>query len=155
MIRGITFEIPNEPGIFLGNIFKPVEIALFNWKSRGGESYLVKDNQLGEPLFPENEMDGLLLQEVIENDCYYVIFIELIAYPKGKQVRDIETYDDFINSECQLVLLIVDSSFTTIYCKNKEILERLYNNAIVQGFDQVQYITVYESRHLLNIFLRY
>ncbi|WP_108672572.1 DUF2691 family protein [Peribacillus acanthi] len=141
MKRGITFEIPNKPGIFLSDIFKPIEIDIFNWRIRNDETYLMKESQLGEPLFPENEMDGMLLQEVIEKDCYYVIFVELIAYPKGKQVIDIETYEDFINSECQLVLLIVDSSFTTIYCKNKEILDRLYNNAIKRGYDQVQYIT--------------
>jgi ribosomal protein S16 len=72
---------------------------------------------------------------------YYIIFADLKAYPKGKMVSDIGTYEDFLNSDCQLVVLVVDCTYVTIYSKDKEMLEWLYYRAKVNKFENVQYIT--------------
>jgi hypothetical protein len=143
MKRGISFEIPNEYGSFLGEVLKPFEITAFNWRIGGEESYLVDDDKLGELLFPEeiNGMDGVILKEILENTKYYVIFADLKAYPKGENVADSKTFEEFLNSDCQLVLLVVDCVYITIYCKDKEKLESLYYNANIKGFDNIQYIT--------------
>ncbi|MCR8632010.1 DUF2691 family protein [Paenibacillus radicis (ex Xue et al. 2023)] len=143
MKRGICFEIPNEYGSFLGEMLEPFDVTAFNWYIGDEESYFVDDNTLGESLFPEeiNGMDGLLFKGIVENNKYYVIFANLKAYPKDKNVIDIGTYEDFLISDCQLVLLVVDCAYVTIYCKNKDILECLYQNAIRNGYDDVQFIT--------------
>jgi hypothetical protein len=143
MQRGISFQISNGYGSFLGEVLKPFNTTVFNWLIGGEESYFVEDGKLGEPLFPEEliVMDGVLLKGIIENNKYYLIFADLKAYPKGKNVSDIKSYEEFLNSDCQLVLLVVDSCYTTIYCKDKEKLQSLYQNAKIKGFDDVKYIT--------------
>ncbi|MGP4041859.1 DUF2691 family protein [Gracilibacillus sp. D59] len=143
MKRGISFEIPNEYGSILGEVLKPLEVHKYIWRSGGEESYIVEDDELGEPLFTNeiNCMDGLFLKELLEDNEYYLIFVDLKAYSKGKNQEDIETYEDFLNSDCELVLLVVDSIYATIYCKEREQLERLYDNAQIKGFDNLQYIT--------------
>ncbi|WP_407944606.1 DUF2691 family protein [Paenibacillus swuensis] len=40
-----------------------------------------------------------------------------------------------------MVLLVVDSSYVTVYCKDNKILDDLYLNAIDKGFENVEYIT--------------
>jgi len=40
-----------------------------------------------------------------------------------------------------LALLVVDSSYTTIYCKNDELVEGLYSNARNQDYTNIEYIT--------------
>jgi hypothetical protein len=142
MKRGISFEIPNEYGSFLGEILKPFDMTAFNWYIGGEESYFLHDGTLGEPLFPEEVygMDGVLLKGILENNEYYVIFANLKAFPKEKNVIDIDTYEGFFNSDCQFVLLVVDSIYVTIYCKDKDILESLYHNAKINGYDDVQFI---------------
>ncbi|MCZ8517462.1 DUF2691 family protein [Paenibacillus filicis] len=105
MKRGISFVIPNEYGSFLGEILEPFDITAFNWYIGGEESYYVDDGTLGEPLFPGeiNGMDGVLLKGILENNKYYVIFANLKAYPKEKNVIDIQKYEGLLNSDCQLV----------------------------------------------------
>jgi hypothetical protein len=152
--RGISLEIPNEYGNFLGEVLKPIEITEYIWLSGGEESYFVEDDGLGELLFTgeRNWMDGLLIKELLEDNKYYLIFADLKAYTKEKKQEDIETYEDFLNSDCELVLLVVDSVYVTIYCKDSEKLERLYENAKIKGFDNLQYITeINDARTKLSV----
>lgn len=102
----------------------------------------MEDDKLGELLFPEeiNDMDGLILKRFLEDNKYYLIFADIKAYPKGRNPANIETYEEFVNSDCELVLLVVDSVYFTIYCNRKK-LETLYNNAKLNGFEDLQYIT--------------
>jgi hypothetical protein len=143
VLRGISFKIPNKYGTFLADMLKPIDITKFNWRNQNEEAYIVNDGQFDRALFPEveNDMDGSLLEKRIKDNQYYVIFADLKAFPKGEEVNNTETYEDFLNSNCELVLLVVDSVYTTIYCKDKEKLKLLYRNAIECSFEDVLYIT--------------
>ncbi|ENQ3107278.1 DUF2691 family protein [Bacillus cereus] len=142
MRRGIRFEVPNEYGSLLGEVLKPIDITVFSWRIGDGESYMVENDQLGKGLFSEdrNIIDGVELKNLLEGNEYYIIFADLQAYLKG-EFSDIDTYEEFIGSKCQLVLLVVDCSYVTIYCQNKKDLELLYDNARDCGFENVEYIT--------------
>ncbi|WP_314592163.1 DUF2691 family protein [Paenibacillus terrigena] len=142
MIRGISFEIPNEYGCFLREILKPLNMSVFNWYVGGEEAYFVDDGELGESLFPGEiiGLDGVLLKDILEKNAY-VIFANLKAFPKDKNVLDVRTYEEFLHSYCELVLLLIDCSYVAIYCKDKEKLERLFDNAKRNCFEKIQYIT--------------
>ncbi|RJS59192.1 DUF2691 family protein [Bacillus sp. PK3_68] len=140
MKRGITFEIPNEYGSLLGDLLEPIDITTFNWRVGDGESYLVGDDSSEEALFSKDVIKGNELKILIEDNRYYLIFVDLQAYPKG-EVSEVKTYTEFIESKCELVLLVVDSCYGTIYCKNKRKIELLYRNAKERGFVGVEYIT--------------
>lgn len=58
---------------------------------------------------------------------YYIIFADLQAYPKG-EFSHIETYKEFIESHCEHILLVADSCYVTIFCKNKETIEHITKN---------------------------
>lgn len=143
MLRGVSFEIPNKYGTFLADILKPIELSTYNWLNQNEEAYIIKDGHLDEELFPgiEEVIDGNLFENRIKNNQYYVIFADLKAFPKGEKVNNIKTYEEFSNSRCELVLLVVDSGYITIYCKDKEKLNFLYRNAIESSFENVEYIT--------------
>ncbi|MEH6842301.1 DUF2691 family protein [Priestia aryabhattai] len=142
MKRGISFEIPNKCGTFLGDVLKPIDITDFIWRVSNEESYLEVNDKLDEELFPEEKkvMPGTELKNLLENNVYYIIFADLKAYPK-ENISELATYEEFIESDCELVLLVVDSCYTTIYCKDKEKLELLYRNAQAYEFKDVQYVT--------------
>ncbi|KIL35620.1 prophage protein [Cohnella kolymensis] len=143
MIRGITFEIPNRYGKFLGDILKPIEIDEYNWRIGGEESYLIVDGNLGEPMFQEpiDCLEGKILRSIFTENEYYLIFQDLKAFPKGKTTIEVNTYEDYLLSDCQLVLLVVDSSYITIYCKDKSKVDALYINAKDQRYKNLEYIT--------------
>ncbi|OBZ08218.1 DUF2691 family protein [Bacillus sp. FJAT-26390] len=143
MIRGISFEIPNEYGSYLAGILKPVDVAAYNWYVGGEEAYFIEDGELGRPLFPDEVigMEGETLKQTIEKNEYYVIFTNLKAFPRNKEIIDIQTFEDFIISECSLVILVVDCVYVTVYSKDPETIQRLYNNSLKMGFSEVNFIT--------------
>ncbi len=96
------------------------------------ESYLVARGGLDEALFPEEPsiVEGLDLKRLFKDNIYYVIFADLKAYPKGEEVVDIETYEEFKESKCELVLLVADCTYVTVYAKDQEAIELMYENAI-------------------------
>ncbi|RXZ81750.1 DUF2691 family protein [Paenibacillaceae bacterium] len=142
MIRGVSFEIPNEYGRFLGQILKPFRVEEHNWWIGDEESYIIANGKI-EALFPEliNDMEGKTLKNIIENNDYYLIFQDIRAFPKTSKTREIKTYDEFLNSNCVLALLVVDSSYITVYCKDVEMLEGLYINANELGYLNLNFIT--------------
>ena len=142
MRRGVSFEIPNEYGRFLRDVLAPIDINAFNWKIGEGESYKAVNDRLDGVLFPDGKdvIAGIDLKTTLEIKDYYVIFANLQAYRSG-EIAKIETYDEFMESDCELVLLVVDCSYVTIYCKNQETITSLQENAANNGFDDIKYIT--------------
>lgn len=142
MKRGITVDIPNENDNLLWKVLKPIDISSFDWWVGSEESYLVARGGLDEALFPEEPsiVEGSDLKRLFKENIYYVIFADLKAYPKGEEVVDIETYEEFKESKCELVLLVADCTYVTVYAKDQEAIELMYENAIDQGF-YVEYVT--------------
>ncbi|MFV9833117.1 DUF2691 family protein [Bacillus stercoris] len=142
MKRGVSFQIPNEYGIFLWRILQPVGIAHYKWQT-SGESYFVVDGELdNEELFHDFAIvEGADFAQLLKTNQYYTIFVELKAFPHGKTVNQVNTYEEFADSDCEFVLLIADNSYVSIYCKNKNTIEKLYFNALHNDFEDVQFIT--------------
>ncbi|PFU37900.1 hypothetical protein COK86_26760 [Bacillus cereus] len=142
MKRGITVDIPNEYDNLLWKVLMPIDISLFDWWVGSEESYLVARGGLDEALFPEEPsiVEGADLKRLFKDNIYYVIFADLKAYPKGEEVVDIETYEEFKESKCDLILLVADCTYVTVYAKDQEAIELMYENAIDQGF-YVEYVT--------------
>jgi hypothetical protein len=143
MIRGIQLEIPNEWGSHLGEVLAPFNISNFDWYVGGQEAYQDTGEGKFEPLFQGEiyGMKGQDLSEILKSSVYYIIFANFKAYPQGESIEDVFTYEEFLNSQCQLVLLVIDSSYVTVYCKDNKMLDDLYLNAIRGGFENVEYIT--------------
>ncbi|MBY0098326.1 DUF2691 family protein [Mesobacillus maritimus] len=142
MKRGVSFEIPNEYGSLLSKVLEPVDISTFSWRIGNGEAYKVVDGRLDENLFLgyKDSIEGEDLKDLLENKPSYIIFADLQAYPSG-ELSYVETYEEFMGSKCEFVLLIVDCSYVTLYCKNKQSIELLYHHAKECGFKDVEYIT--------------
>lgn len=126
MKRGVSFQIPNEYGNFLWRILQPVDIAHYKWQT-SGESYFVVDGELdNEELFHGFAIvEGADFAQQLKTNQYYTIFVELKAFPHGKTVNQVNTYEEFADSDCKFVLLIADNSYVSIYCKNKNTIEKI------------------------------
>ncbi|MBD3918947.1 DUF2691 family protein [Paenibacillus sp. PR3] len=142
MSRGISFVIRNEYGSVLKYMLAPLPVAAYNWYVGGEESYRVVENEM-EPLFTREYfgMDGSTLQQIIEHPNVYLIFLGLKAFPFNSEIIDVRTYEEFLSSDCQFLLLIIDSVYVAMYCKDQILLADLYYNAMNLGYEKVQYIT--------------
>ena len=141
-MRGISFEIPNAYGKYLLELLDGLDITEWTWKIGDGESYVIQKDALGEPLFSNDcLLDGDELGRIISMDDYYLIFVDLKAFSKTSSVRDITTYQEFMESDCQFVILIVDCSYVTIYAKDQHTVQHLFLKAIANGYENTEYIT--------------
>ncbi|MCY8202800.1 DUF2691 family protein [Bacillus sp. N12A5] len=64
------------------------------------------------------------------------------AFPFSKTVNQIKTYAEIVDSDCELVLLLADSSYVSIYCKDENVIERIYFNALQNHIVEVQVVTM-------------
>lgn len=141
-MRGISFEIPNKYGKQLFDILKEVDVSRWDWQIGGGEAYIIENGTLGKDLFGTiTNLTGKELIKLISVNEYYLIFADLKAYMNVESQLKIETYEDFLESDCHFVLLLVDSSYVTIYSKSKSTLQSLYNQAVAAKYKEIEYIT--------------
>ena len=141
-MRGISFEIPNAYGRYLFEILDYIEITEFIWRIGGGEAYYVEKNELDTSLLPTGSIvDGNTLKNIISKKDYYLIFADLKGFTKEEDVREIGTYQEFLGSKCQFVLLVVDSSWIYIYSKDPDIIKQLHSNAVAAKYKNIKYLT--------------
>lgn len=143
MKRGIGFLLPNLYGTPLADLLSPADLTAYNWLVDGVESYALEEDKLGGLLFPNpiETMDGGRFKERIGTGRHYLIFVDIKAFPAGSTVQDVKDYGQFTSSGCELALIIVDSVYATLYCKDQELLASLKENAVLQGYEDVAYIT--------------
>ncbi|MBT2191354.1 DUF2691 family protein [Bacillus inaquosorum] len=95
-----------------------------------------------QEFFKDNSVvEGAVFANHLKTNQYYTIFVELQAYPFGQAVDLVQTYEEFVDSDCELVLLLADSSYVSIYCKDRNVIEKLFINALKNDFEEVQLIT--------------
>lgn len=140
MDRGISFEIPNEYGNWLGKILKPINGANCHWLVGEGTQVVGDDGEeWGNDAI--GNMDGPTLQKHLCQSDYYVIFADLKAFPSDEFAVDIASYEEFQSSSCEFVILVVDSIYVTIYAKDPTKLQALYQNALenkVQDLERIR-----------------
>lgn len=153
-MRGISFLIPNQYGRYLFDILESIDMKKYFWKTGGEEAYYIEGDTLGECLFPKPYIySGTELYSRISEKEYYAIFADLKAFIDKTDVEEVATYEDFVRSPCEFVLLIVDCSYVTIYAKDQHEIARIYAKAVATGFESIEYITdENDTRTTLSVF---
>lgn len=144
MIRGISFKISQLTENILYQIFGNIDVNKYNWYNIEGQNE-VWDRGMNKVLFDRKFYDGKDMSECIKIK-HYIIFLKLQAYDEYGEYYDIHSYEEFKKSDCKMLLLINDCEFVEIYSKESEIIEIIYNNALINNFKNIQYITDYNDK---------
>lgn len=144
---GLQFRVKNEYDSYLRKILQHVNVQNYKWVVITDDviNSLTKSDVAG--LFDSNIISGQELFNRIQQENYYLIFIDLKAFPINSVQSEIKTYQDFIQSSCQIILLCVDSEFFEFYSKERSILDVVYNNCINFDFKDIRYISEEEAIH--------
>lgn len=136
MIRGLRFENQNSYNSYLDKLLHGIDIRKYVWEIDEDQVFTKEGF-----LFSEDSYTGDSFSELITQPSYLVFFINLQAYPIGIGYLDIETYDDFRKSSCEILIFVTDSIFVDIYAKDENIIETIKLNAERNNFTKIQYIT--------------
>ncbi|WP_432664410.1 DUF2691 family protein [Wukongibacter baidiensis] len=147
--RGVRFRIHNELNII--DALKPVNIEEYVWHLENIEFVEMDDNKkywnIEQPFIER----GSSFKERLDNSEYYAIFGEIIAFPLKSKPCKVHSYEEFLSSDAELVLLIVDVTYIDIYCKDLRLVELLYQNAERNSYEKVEFIDENDPRYKLSV----
>ncbi len=147
---GIRFKIKNEYDNIFYKIFRGIDFENYRWDIVEDEIYSLS----GENYFDQASYSNEEFKKLIEDGIYYPVFATIQIYRIQDEVGDIQTYEDFIRSKCQLILFITDNEFVDIYAKNEAWLNVIYRNTKDNNFENIQYIEDNKS-HIRHRFSAY
>lgn len=145
---GIKFLIKNEYDIILNKIFHGIDCSNFRWKLEYEEVF----DEHGEFFFDKTDYSNNEFQNMIQKK-HYPVHLNLQMYYKNSDVNEINNYNQYLTSPCQLIIFIVDNIFVEIYAKNQTILEKISKNAVDFDFSNIEYIN--ESLDIYKKFSQY
>ena len=136
MMIGIRFKIPNEYNCFLKQILE-------NMNTQNGVWFIKTDDIIksdGTYLFAKESYMDKEFKSIIGDNNYYLIFADIECY-LNHNFTNIYNYQDFLNSDCYLLIIIVDNVFVDIYAKSKEMIDKLKENVIKYNFSDIKIIS--------------
>ena len=139
---GLDIKVKNEYSSYLSKIFSGFNLLNYVWTINADDTLLLENENLKQDFFGANVLNGEEFTKCISRDSYYMIFADIKAYPIGKEFAEIKTFDDFLESNCEIVLLCTDSTFIEFYCKDREVLDKVYSNCIGNEVEEVEYKTI-------------
>lgn len=138
MTRGISFQIPNSHDKHIANILSGIDLNQYVWRINEDEVYRTVDF---EYLFSKNVYSGKELQELISAQDYYAVFLNLQGYMSENDIAEINSYEDFLNSKCKIIVLVADNTFVDIYAKDINLIETIHLSAKEYDYTDISYIT--------------
>ena len=137
MIRGLRFEMPGEYGSYLNTILSGLPLDKYVWSISEDDAFIDSDHFL----FHSDVLSGEEFSKIIALPSYFVFFANLQAYRSENDLYEIDTYEDFLSSKCELIIFIVDAGFVDIYAKDAAVIELMKRNAEKNEFEKIRYIT--------------
>lgn len=138
-IRGISFKVPQQKTDVLPSILNGIGAEKLCWHSipDQNEAWTLPDRSdyLTEPCYY-----GAAFLSAIQ-EPHFIIFLKLQAYPTKERFEELHTYEEFLKSDCAVLLLIYDCEFADIYLKDAEILRAVKCNAEKAGFREITILT--------------
>lgn len=141
---GLSFEIPNKYGTYLSEILEPLPYANFHWLIDDVEIYKILDGELlGGELFRDRDkaLSGNELYKIAASCSQYLIFITLRAFHKTENMMPVMSFQEFMMSDCQILLGVYDCSEVMFWCKDSNLISRMCDYIQEKGYKNLQHIT--------------
>lgn len=125
---GIEFKLKTSYEKILYDILKNINFNDYQWEIVQEEIYYESNPERHLP----SQLSGReLKKEISDNGDYLVYFLNLQVYLNSSKTSHIETYDDFLNSDCELILLFSDNEFIEVYTKRTGELDGIVGTNVV------------------------
>ena len=118
----------------LSDLLKGINVEEYNWLILESEAYKTADTIDCDGRYTGKEFKKLLK----ELETCYIININIQA--AHKVIDAVKDYDDYLNSECKLVILISDVAYNEIYCKPSDLCEIIKSNCLKLDYSEFEVI---------------
>lgn len=155
-MAGLSFKIPNAYGKYLADILKPLPVNDYQWLIDNDEIHLLKNDEfINEFLFKKEDrlVTGDRLYNIAKSNTYYLVFVTLRAFSKDGQLQRVRTYQEFLDSDCQIAFAVNDCSYVMFWCKDGELASKMYDYTQSKGYKDVEYISedeLYKGKYFME-----
>jgi hypothetical protein len=134
--------VENKYDKYLSKIFNGIDLNNYNWQIEFDDIFYTTNGKVQDRFFPESNLNGEEFGKYISRENYYLVFAEIKAFPKGSECTKINTFKEFLDSNCEIAFLCIDSIYIEFYCKNNIIIEIVHNNCMRYGIKEAKYRTI-------------
>ena len=150
---GLEIVKNNESDNFLYNFFNGIDLKKYNWVIDYEEILFDEERDF----FNKKKLNGQEFFKCITRNNYYIIFMDLKVYKvENRRIENenikIETYNDYLKSDCEMIFLCSDSQFIDFYCKDKEILRIIYKNCFNSKLNVLEITEANNRRTKMSVF---
>ena len=116
----------------VSSLLSNVNVEDYYWTILESEVYKKAD-----PVECDGRYTGKEFKKALKDlDACYIVRINIQA---SKKVIDaVKDYEDYMNSECELAILVTDVAYNDIYCKSREQCEIIKNNCLKLDYNQFE-----------------
>lgn len=129
-LRGVRFEA-DDAEVFFANLDTLMDVTAYEW--------YVDDVELNYYSIPEGKYSGQEFKDELLA-LSGMSFARIRRYPVGSAVDSINTYEDYLKSNCDMLVLFYDGGFYEIYEKEETLVQKTYVFCSENGFQKVEYI---------------
>lgn len=131
-IRGINIEVPNKYSNYLAKIFDGIDIARYCWELVSEEILIPRKGDTPDTKFLANFADILTtvkFKELLALQKYLLYFFDIRAFESEDEIIELDTYEDFLKSKCQIYFCCYDVMWFDIYCKDESLTYKFLENS--------------------------
>ena len=140
MIYGIQIDVDCSKAKYTGilaKILSGIDVEKYVWRSFLTQCEVMSKT---EEYFTREIYPGkAFLQEI--KGAYYILFLKLQAHIENEDMEEIVTYEDFIKSDCQLMVLVCDCYEFEFFSKQRTIIDSICNTACSNGYHNYRFIS--------------
>lgn len=154
-MKAIKCEFPNDYGFFLSPVMHILKNETWTWAIEVSEVYQMVNGNLEDVFRAPTTLSNQQFIQRLADHPHYLVFTEWKAFPDLESISPITNFQEFISSDCQFIILVVDTSFITVIVKDDSLLANIHNTLLENGASNLKllaeseiestYFTVWED----------
>lgn len=130
MLRGVSFQDGNAE-VFFRSLNELMDISMYDW--------CIDDVELNYFYYRPGRYSGSELKNALAT-LSSLSFVRIRRYPIGAPVDDIDSYEDYLESDCDMIILFYDGGFYETYEKDEDMIRNMFKFCIENGFKKVEVV---------------
>lgn len=141
-MRGFQFNLKSRYMDLINSLFEGIDLKSYDLYNCDNDIVLMNG---GDLKLTNKLIDDEMFEELKRKAPYLVVFLHVCAYEKGAKSIKIKELSDYLNSQCQFVIFVVDADLVEVYAKNEALFLQFLKNAIKIKGTEIKIKTDYDD----------
>lgn len=122
MVKAVFFQTDESDWNMLTKLLRILRAENYSWQVKSSDVF---SSDSFENILLRGSYSGSKILEALGRK-YFVHCAELFAF-KNNNAQPLNTYSDFISSDCELALFVAECDYFCMYCKNSSHFDMVMN----------------------------